>query len=78
LAPPDVRAKLSASYPGSFSMIDNPGQNIRYFGIERRKSKERRTLVHRREEFRFEPGKDDRRNSPDRRKQGAWDDTDSR
>jgi hypothetical protein len=50
--------------------IDRPS---RYRGPERRSGKERRVTSNRREEFRFEPGKDDRRSGSDRRQQGGWD-----
>jgi hypothetical protein len=40
-------------------------------GLERRASAERRTVVHRREEIRFEPTKDDRRSGTDRRKKAS-------
>ncbi|HTD28494.1 MAG TPA: hypothetical protein VK660_03810 [Xanthomonadaceae bacterium] len=43
-------------------------------GLERRVGAERRIVTHRREEFRFEPSKEDRRKGVDRRKKtgGAW------
>jgi hypothetical protein len=43
-------------------------------GLERRTGVERRTVAYRREEFRFEPSKSDRRGGVDRRKKqgGAW------
>jgi hypothetical protein len=43
-------------------------------GLERRNGVERRTVTHRREEIRFEPGREDRRTGIDRRKKaaGAW------
>ncbi len=45
-----------------------------YQGPDRRKA-ERRTGLERREEFRFEPGKDDRRKGKDRRTHSRLDDT---
>ena len=45
-----------------------------YRGPERRSGKERRQNANRREEIRFEPGKDAyRRSGKDRRKHGGWD-----
>ncbi len=44
-----------------------------YRGPERRKGGDRRKGETRREEIRFEPGKDDRRSGKDRRKQTGWD-----
>ena len=41
-----------------------------YSGPERRKGGDRRQVNSRREEFRFEPGKEDRRRGTDRRKRG--------
>jgi hypothetical protein len=43
-------------------------------GLERRNGVERRLVAHRREEFRFEPTKADRRGGMERRKKaaGAW------
>jgi hypothetical protein len=50
---------------------DNTGP---YRGPERRSGKERRQNAGRREEIRFEPGKNaDRRSGKDRRKHGGWD-----
>lgn len=51
------------------------GQPATYQGPERRKGKERRQCSERREEFRFEPGKEDRRKGKDRRKHSRLDDT---
>lgn len=42
--------------------------------LDRRDGKERRTSDERREEFRFEPGKENRRSGKDRRKTSRWDD----
>ena len=50
----------------------------RYIGHERRSGKERRHQSVRREEIRFEPDRDDRRDGSDRRKQGGWDNTSDR
>jgi len=55
------------SRPGEAS-ADQP-----YSGPERRKGGDRRQVSSRREEFRFEPGKEDRRSGNDRRKQSGWD-----
>lgn len=57
--------------------LDTPaqGQPATYQGLERRNGKERRQGNDRREEFRFEPGKDDRRKGKDRRKHSRLDDT---
>ena len=52
---------------------DKPPQPYR--GPERRKGTDRRKISNRREEFRFEPQKVDRRSGKDRRKHGGWDDT---
>lgn len=46
-----------------------------YRGPERRSGKERRQTPDRREEIRWEPGKDNRRSGKDRRKPNRWDDT---
>lgn len=46
----------------------------RYIGLERRSGRERRHQHERREEIRFEPDKDDRRDGKDRRRHGGWDD----
>jgi hypothetical protein len=43
-------------------------------GKERRSGRERRIGSDRREEIRFEPGKDDRRGGRDRRHHHGWDD----
>ncbi len=50
-------------------------QPERYDGPDRRSGPERRIGSTRREEIRFEPNKDDRRNGKDRRKHGGWDET---
>ena len=55
------------SRPGEAS-ADQP-----YSGPERRKGGDRRQVSSRREEIRFEPDKDDRRDGKDRRKRGGWD-----
>ncbi|MDQ3269917.1 MAG: hypothetical protein M3Q11_06995 [Pseudomonadota bacterium] len=44
-----------------------------YRGPERRKGGDRRKGDVRREEIRFEPGKEDRRSGKDRRKRTGWD-----
>ncbi|HBK55561.1 MAG TPA: hypothetical protein DDZ76_04645 [Xanthomonadales bacterium] len=46
--------------------------------VDRRIGKERRQSSDRREEFRFEPGKENRRSGKDRRKANRWDDSHSR
>lgn len=56
-----------ASSPGE------PSAGEPYIGPERRKGVDRRQNVSRREQFRFEPGKEDRRSGNDRRKRGGWD-----
>lgn len=45
---------------------------------EQRLGKERRQGKVRREEIRFKPGKEDRRNGKDRRKLSGWDNTPTR
>lgn len=47
----------------------------RYLGPNRRKGEDRRKTANRREEFRFEPQKEERRSGKDRRKHGGWDGT---
>lgn len=59
-------------------MTQGHQDNGRYIGHERRSGKERRHHDERREEFRFEPGKDERRMGSDRRNHGAWDYTSDR
>ncbi|GAB3728333.1 hypothetical protein GCM10028862_05730 [Luteimonas pelagia] len=54
---------------------DAPATAETYTGPERRSGRERRQNSERREEFRFEPGKGDRRSGKDRRKRSGWDDT---
>lgn len=49
----------------------SPGEAYR--GPERRKGGDRRRGDVRREEIRFEPGKEDRRSGKDRRKRSGWD-----
>lgn len=56
-------------------MSDEPQQAEPYRGPERRKGGDRRKDNSRREEFRFEPGKEDRRSGKDRRKRSGWDGT---
>lgn len=56
----------------SESRQDQP-QGIAYRGPERRKGGDRRKGEARREEIRFEPGKEDRRSGKDRRRQTGWD-----
>lgn len=48
-------------------------QGDAYRGPERRKGGDRRQGETRREEIRFEPGKEDRRSGKDRRRQTGWD-----
>ncbi len=50
-------------------------QSERYSGPDRRRPLDRRHVSERREEFRFEPGKEDRRSGKDRRRHGSWDNT---
>ena len=52
-----------------------PAPDGPYRGPERRSGRERRQGHGRREEIRFEPGKDDRRCGKDRRKANRWGDT---
>ena len=54
-------------------MFERPKQTGRYLGTERRKDMGRRGT--RREEFRFEPGRTDRRNGHHRRKHSGWGET---
>jgi len=56
-------------------MPELPQQTARYIGTERRRGRERRLGAVRREDIRFEPGKDDRRSGRDRRIHGGWDGT---
>ena len=46
--------------------------------VDRRRQPERREGRDRREEIRFEPGKDNRRSGTDRRKRKGWDGADIR
>lgn len=55
------------------SKPDEPSAVEPYVGPERRKGGDRRQNSSRREEFRFEPGKEDRRSGNDRRKRSGWD-----
>lgn len=54
-------------------MTDEAKPDAPYKGPESRKGEERRKVSDRREEIRFEPGKDDRRDGNDRRKRSVWD-----
>lgn len=54
-------------------MSDEPKQGEAYRGPERRKGGDRRQGNLRREDFRFEPGKEDRRSGKDRRSRSGWD-----
>ena len=56
-------------------MVSETRPPERYLGPNRRKGEDRRQTANRREEFRFEPQKVERRSGKDRRKQGGWDDT---
>ena len=57
--------------------MKNPFENYDYRGPNRRSGQERRRVPDRREEIRWEPEKDDRRNGQDRRR-NVWDDKTSR
>ena len=56
-------------------MSDETKQDEPYRGPERRSGEDRRKGVVRREQVRFEPGKEDRRSGKDRRKRSGWDGT---
>jgi hypothetical protein len=80
---PSVQGRLPQELSFKERLLQEPagpeapgqGQSATYQGPERRKGKERRLGCERREEFRFEPGKEDRRKGKDRRKHSRLDDT---